>query len=186
MFGLFSDERESGTHLTLRDEASDTTTGTFSHRHRWILPNFSRGVAVRRDVRGQRFASTAVVQRARKEGIRHFSVVKCFVEDIGVSRACRTDNGIEYSNSMFVDFGNGFGLRREFSTPYTPQQNGPIESAILRSFLRLDTRRDLEFRGCTRTSAWKRSVVAPTLQERAFGWNCYSRHQSASIRRQQQ
>ena len=33
-----------------------------------------------------------------------FSVVKRFGADIGVPRAFRTDNGTEYSNSMFVDF----------------------------------------------------------------------------------
>ena len=54
------------------------------------------------------------------------SVAKRFVADMGVSRAFRTDNGNEYSNSMFVDFCNGLGIRREFTAPYTPQQNGPV------------------------------------------------------------
>ena len=58
------------------------------------------------------------------------SVMKRFVADMGVPRAFRTDSGTEYSNSMFVDFCNGLGIRREFTTPYTPQQNGPVESAI--------------------------------------------------------
>ena len=62
------------------------------------------------------------------------SVVKRFVADMGVPRAFRTDNGTDYSNSMFVDFCNGLGIRREFTAPYTPQQNGPVESAILRAF----------------------------------------------------
>ena len=47
-----------------RDEASNTAAGTCLHRHRWALPNFSWGVAVRRDVRRQHFASTAAVRRA--------------------------------------------------------------------------------------------------------------------------
>ena len=59
------------------------------------------------------------------------SVVKRFVADMGVLRAFCTDNGTEYSNSMFfVDFCNGLGIRREFTAPYTPRQNGPVESAI--------------------------------------------------------
>ena len=62
------------------------------------------------------------------------SVVKRFVADMGVPRAFRADNGTEYSNSMFVDFCNGLGNRREFTAPYTPQQNGPVESAISRAF----------------------------------------------------
>ena len=72
MFGLFSAERASSTFSTSRDDGSDTAAGTCPHRHRWTLPNFSRGVAVRRDVRRQRFASTAAVQRAKKERGRHF------------------------------------------------------------------------------------------------------------------
>ena len=62
------------------------------------------------------------------------SVVKRFVADMGVPRTFRTDNATEYSNSMFVDFCNGLGIRREFMAPYTPQQNGPVESAISRAF----------------------------------------------------
>ena len=55
-----------------------------------------------------------------------FSVVKRFVANTGVPRAFRTDNGTEYSNSMFVDFYNGLRIRHEFTAPCTPQQNGPI------------------------------------------------------------
>ena len=62
------------------------------------------------------------------------SVVKCFVADMGVQRAFRTDNDTEHSNSMFMDFCNGLGICREFTAPYTPQQNGPVESAISRAF----------------------------------------------------
>ena len=134
MFGFSSGERVSSTYSTSRDEASDAAAGTCPHRHRWTLPNFSRGVAVRRGVRRQRFASTAAVRRARKERGRRFSVVKRFVADMGVPHAFRTDNGTEYSNSMLVDFCNGLGIRREFTAPYTPQQNGPAESAISRAF----------------------------------------------------
>ena len=53
-----------------------------------------------------------------------------------VPHAFRTDNGTEYLNSMFVDFCNDFGIRREFTAkaPFTSQQNGPVESAISREF----------------------------------------------------
>ena len=51
-----------------------------------------------------------------------------------------------------------------------------------RELSRLDARRDLELHSCTRTSAWKRSGVVPTRQERASGWSrilwaseCYNR-----------
>ena len=72
MFGLFSSERESGTHSISRDEASDAEAGTCSYRHRWTLSNFSRGVTARRNVRRQRFASPVAARRARKERGRHF------------------------------------------------------------------------------------------------------------------
>ena len=62
------------------------------------------------------------------------SVVKRFVADVGIPRAFRIDNGTEYSHSMFVDFCNGLRIRREFTAPYTPQQNEPVESAISRAF----------------------------------------------------
>ena len=60
------------------------------------------------------------------------SVVKRFVADMRVPRAFRINNGTKCSNSMFVDFCNGLGVRREFT--YTPQQNGPVKSAISRAF----------------------------------------------------
>ena len=130
-FGLFSGEKELGTHSTSRDKVSDTTTGTCPHRHRWTLPNFSWGVAVRRDVCRKRFASTATVRRAQKEHGRHFSVVKHFVEDMEIPRAFRNDSGTEYSNSMFVDFCNGLGIRvyrTVYATPKWTRQECDIAS----------------------------------------------------------
>ena len=62
------------------------------------------------------------------------SVVERFVADMGVPRAFRTDKGTEYSNTLFADFFNGLGIRREFTAPYTPQQNGPVKSAISQAF----------------------------------------------------
>ena len=60
-------------------------------------------------------------------------VVKRFVADMGVPRAFRTDNGAEYTNSTFVDYCNGLRIRRELTAPYTPQQNGPVESGLTRA-----------------------------------------------------
>ena len=64
-----------------------------------------------------------------------FSVVKHFKADMGIPRAFRTDNGTDYLNSMLVDFCNDLGIRREFTAPYTPQQNRLIESAISQAFM---------------------------------------------------
>ena len=109
------------------------------------------------------------------------SVVKHFVPDMGVPRVFRTDNGTEYSNSMFVDFCNGLGIRREFTAPHTPQQNGPVESAVSRAFkaghaarlgvpqLYPDIRLE-EIRGCidaAGTSLWLESLL--------WASECYNR-----------
>ena len=52
--------------------------------------------------------------RARNESASAIlGVVKRFVADMGVSRAFRTDNGPEYTNStLFVDYCNALGIRR--------------------------------------------------------------------------
>ena len=60
-------------------------------------------------------------------------MLKRFVADLEVPRAFRTDNGAEYANSTFVDYSNGFGIRRELTAPYTPQQNGPVDSGLSRT-----------------------------------------------------
>ena len=53
-------------------------------------------------------------------------VVQRFVADMEVPRAFRTDNGTEYTNSVFVEYCNSLQIRRELTAPYTPQQNGPV------------------------------------------------------------
>ena len=58
-------------------------------------------------------------------------VMKRFVAEVGVPRAFRADSVAEYTNSTFADYYNGLGIRRERTTPYTPQQNGFAESRLL-------------------------------------------------------
>ena len=60
-------------------------------------------------------------------------VVQRFVADMGAPRAFRTDNGTEYTNSAFVEYCNSLQIRRELTAPYTPQQNGPVESGLSRA-----------------------------------------------------
>ena len=60
-------------------------------------------------------------------------VVQRFVADMGVPRAFRTDNGTEYTNSAFVEYCNSLQIHRELTAPYTPQQNGPVESGLSRA-----------------------------------------------------
>jgi transposase InsO family protein len=39
----------------------------------------------------------------------------------------RSDNGTEFKNSQIEDFLEEEGIKHEFSSPYTPQQNGVVE-----------------------------------------------------------
>ena len=58
------------------------------------------------------------------------AVVKRFPADTGVSRAFRSDNGAEYTNHSFVEYCNNEWIQRKWTAPYTPQQNGPVESEL--------------------------------------------------------
>ena len=60
-------------------------------------------------------------------------MVKRFVADMGVLRAFRTDNGAKYTNSTFVDYCNGLGIRRELTASNRPRQNGPVGSGLSRA-----------------------------------------------------
>ena len=60
-------------------------------------------------------------------------VVKHFVADMGVPQAFRIDNGVEYTNSTFVNYCDGLQICRELTAPYTPQQNGPVERRLSRA-----------------------------------------------------
>ena len=62
------------------------------------------------------------------------AVVKRFIADMGVPQAFLSDNGAEYTNLSFVEYCNNLGIRRELTAPYTPQQNGPVESALWRAY----------------------------------------------------
>jgi transposase InsO family protein len=42
-------------------------------------------------------------------------------------RAIHYDNGSEFRNSRFETFCNDLGLEHQFSSPYTPPQNGVVE-----------------------------------------------------------
>ncbi|WVZ93972.1 hypothetical protein U9M48_039918 [Paspalum notatum var. saurae] len=42
-------------------------------------------------------------------------------------RAIRSDNGGEFRNSRFENFCRDLGLEHQFSSPYTPPQNGVVE-----------------------------------------------------------
>ena len=61
------------------------------------------------------------------------AVAERFVANMGVPGAFRTDNGPEYTNRTFTEHCDGLGIHRELTAPYTPQQNGAVESALART-----------------------------------------------------
>ena len=61
------------------------------------------------------------------------AIIKRFIADMGVPRAFRSGNGARYTNHSFVEHCSNLGIRRELTVPYTPQQNGPVESTLWRA-----------------------------------------------------
>ena len=58
--------------------------------------------------------------------------VKLFVrraqKEFGLSiKKVRSDNGTDFKNTLIEEFLDKEGIKHEFSTPYTPQQNGVVE-----------------------------------------------------------
>lgn len=39
----------------------------------------------------------------------------------------RTNNGKQYTSNLFKEFSINAGIKREFTVPYNPQQNGVVE-----------------------------------------------------------
>ena len=60
-------------------------------------------------------------------------VVQRFGADMRFPRVFRTDNGAEYTNSAIVKYYNNLQIRPELTAPYTPQENGPVESGLSRA-----------------------------------------------------
>ncbi|CAB1102000.1 unnamed protein product [Ectocarpus sp. CCAP 1310/34] len=61
--------------------------------------------------------------------------VQKFLADMsgtGVPRSFWMDNGGEFVSRDFIAFCDNAGIRRTYTAPGTPQQNGPAESAIWR------------------------------------------------------
>jgi transposase InsO family protein len=44
-----------------------------------------------------------------------------------IIKKIRRDNGTEFKNSQIEGFLEEKGIKHEFSSPYTPQQNGVVE-----------------------------------------------------------
>lgn len=72
--------------------------------------------------------------RAKSETMKY---VRRFLSDMngmGTLGSFRTDNGGEFTGKAFIEFCDAAGIRREYTAPDTPKQNGVAESAIWRAF----------------------------------------------------
>jgi transposase InsO family protein len=64
----------------------------------------------------------------------------------------RNDNGMEFKNSQIEGFLEDEGIKHEFSSPYTPQQNGVVE-------------REIELYW-----TWQEPCLMSTRHRTGFGW----------------
>jgi transposase InsO family protein len=67
--------------------------------------------------------------KSKSEAFENFKIYKEMVENEMDSRikCLRSDNGGEFTSKEFMDYCSSHGLKRQFSIPRTPQQNGVVE-----------------------------------------------------------
>ena len=105
---------------------------------------------------------------------------------MGVPRAFRTHNGAECTNSTFVGYCNGLGTLRELTVPYTPQQNGSVESGFSRAIKAGHAAR-LEVDKFFQTYTSRNSSEFEIRTTQVCGWSLFCGHPkgSAVLRRRQ-
>ena len=64
--------------------------------------------------------------KSKNEVFNKFKEFKALVENLSEKKIkiFRLDNGGEFTSGEFKTFYKEVGIKREFSTPYNPQQNG--------------------------------------------------------------
>ncbi|WVZ64214.1 LOW QUALITY PROTEIN: hypothetical protein U9M48_013774 [Paspalum notatum var. saurae] len=93
-------------------------------------------------------------------------------------RAIRSDNGGEFKNSRFKNFCRDLGLKHQFSSPYTPPQNGVVErknrTLVEMARTMLDEHRTPRRFWDEATSYELRFGRQPSVKHlRAFGCRCF-------------
>lgn len=65
----------------------------------------------------------------KDKAFKKFKAFKALVENESERRikCLKSDRGGEFTSNEFFDFCEECGIRRELSTPMTPQQNGVVE-----------------------------------------------------------
>ena len=54
----------------------------------------------------------------------------CTLGRVPASFLLRSDNGLVFTNRSYTALVRGYGLRQEFITPHSPEQNGMVERVI--------------------------------------------------------
>jgi transposase InsO family protein len=66
--------------------------------------------------------------KEKSEAFEKFKIYESLVEnetDLKI-KCLRSDNGGEFTSKYFIQFYENHGIKRQFSAPRTPQQNGVI------------------------------------------------------------
>ena len=93
VFMVFTSERDPRRHSAPHDGKGAIANGTDQHRYRGTLPGVPRGLAVYNHVPEQRLSSPATLRDSGQSAPAILTVVKCFVADMEVPSAFRTDIG---------------------------------------------------------------------------------------------
>ncbi|WVZ93362.1 hypothetical protein U9M48_039349 [Paspalum notatum var. saurae] len=97
-------------------------------------------------------------------------------------RAIRSDNGREFRNSCFENFCRDLGLEHQFSSPYTPPQNGVVERKnrtlveMAQTMLDEDRTPRRFWAEAVNTACYiaNRIFLQPSVKHlRAFGYRCF-------------
>ena len=59
--------------------------------------------------------------------------MKRFVVGVGVPGMFWADKGLQYTHRTFIKYCDGLGIHRELIASNTPQKNGPVKSAQVRT-----------------------------------------------------
>lgn len=72
--------------------------------------------------------TTVYFLKKKSEVFHYFGIYKALVENLhnGRTKTLRSDNGGEYISPVFLQFCNEHGIARQFTVPYTPEQNGVV------------------------------------------------------------
>jgi transposase InsO family protein len=70
--------------------------------------------------------------KEKTEAFEKFKIFKALIENQTGNRlkAVRSDRGGEFMSSDFKEFCDKHGIRREYTIPGTPQQNGVVERQV--------------------------------------------------------